>query len=129
MSDSTTSWFSKKQGTVAKSTTETEYVALTQATQEAIYQRKPLADLGYKADLPTVLYEDNQVAIEISRDPRFHNRTKHIDVTSFFRERIASNEIIVVYCPSSDMLADIMTRGRTKNRFEKLGNSLNVYVC
>jgi len=56
-----------------------------------------LADLGYKA----VLYEDNQGAIEISRNPRFHNRTKHIDV----------NE---VYCPSSNLLADIMTKELTK---------------
>ena len=67
-----------------------------------------------------MLYEDNQGAIEISRNPRFHNRTKHIDVTfHFIRERIASNEIRVVYCPSSDILADIMTKGLTKNRFEK----------
>ena len=54
MPDSTTSWCSKKQGTVAKSTADAEYVALSQATQEAIYLRKLLADLGYKADLPTV---------------------------------------------------------------------------
>jgi len=128
--DSTTSWCSKKQGTVAKSTTEAEYVALSQATQEAIYLRKLLADLGYKADLPTVLYEGNQGAIEISRNPRFHNRTKHIDVTfHFVRERIASNEIRVVYCPSIDMLADIMTKGLTKSRFEKLRKSLNIYAC
>ena len=127
MADSTTSWCSKKQGTVAKSTTEAEYVALSQATQEAIYLRKLLADLGYKADLPTVLYEDNQGTIEISRNPRFHNRTKHIDVTfHFIRERITSNEIRMVYC---DMLADIMTKGLTKSTFEKLRNSLNVYAC
>ena len=130
MADSTTSWCSKKQGTVAKSTTEAEYVALSQATQEAIYLRKVLADLGYKADLPTVLHEDNQGAIEISRNPRFHSRTKHIDVTfHFIRERITLNEIRVVYYPSSDMLADIMTKGLTKSRFEKLRNSLNVYAC
>ena len=130
VANSTVSWCSKKQVTVAKSTTEAEYVALSQATQEAIYLRKLLADLGCKADLLTVLYEDNQGAIEISRNPRFHNRTKHIDVTfHFIRERIASNEIKVVYCPSSDMLADIMTKGLTRNRFEKLRNSLNVYAC
>ena len=130
MPDSTTSWCSKKQGTFAKSTTDAEYVALSQATQEAIYLRKLLADLGYKADLPTVLYEGIQGAIEISRNPRFHNRTKHIDVTfHFVRERIASNEIRVVYCPSIDMLADIMTKGLTKSRLEKLRKSLNVYAC
>ena len=118
--NSTVSWCSKKQATVAKSTTEAKYVALSQTTQEAIYLRKLLADLGCKADSPTVLKEDNQGAIELSRNPRFHNRTKHIDVTfRFICERIASNEVNVVYCPSSDMLADIMTKGLARDRFKK----------
>ena len=74
-----------------------------------------------------MVYEDNQSAIEISRNPKLHNRTKHIDITfHFIRERIASSEIQVVYCPSSDMLADIMTKGLPKDRFEKLRNLLNI---
>ena len=77
MADSTTSWCNKKQGTVAKSTTEAEYVALSQARQEVIYLTETvLADLGYKADLPTVLYEDNQGAIEISRNPKIPQQNK-----------------------------------------------------
>ena len=94
VTNSTVSWSSKKQPTVAKSTTEAEYVSLSQATQEAIYLPKLLADLDCKADSPTVLKEDNQGAIEFSRNPGFHNRTKHIDVTfHFIRKRIASNEV------------------------------------
>ena len=89
-----------------------------------------MADLGCKADSPTVLKEDNQSAIELSRNPRFHNRTKHIDVAfHFIRERIASNEVKVVYCPSSDMLAGIMTKGLARDRFKKLRNLLNFYAC
>ena len=77
-----------------------------------------------------MLKEDNQVAIELSRNPRFHNRTKHIDVAfHFIRERIASNEVKVVYCPSNDMLADIMTKGLARDRFQKLRNLLNIYAC
>ena len=123
VANSTVSWCSKKQATVAKSITEAEYVALSQATQEAIYLRKLLADLGYKADSPTVLKEDNQGAIELPRNPRFHNRTKNFH---FIRERIASNEVKVVYCPSNDMLADIMTKGLARDRFQKLRNLLNI---
>ena len=112
VANSTVSWCCKKQATVAKSTTEAEYVALSQATQEAIYFRKLLADLGCKADSPTVLKDNNQGAIELPRNLRFHHRTKHIDVAfHFIRERIASNEVKVVYCPSNEMLADIMTKG------------------
>ena len=130
VANSTVSWSSKKQVTVAKSTTEAEYVALSQATHEAIYLRKLLVDLGCKADSPTVLKEDNQGAIELSRSPRFHNRTKHIDVAfHFICERISSNKVKVVYCPSSDMLADIMTKGLARGRFQKCRNLLNIYAC
>ena len=93
------SWSSKKQSTVAKSTTEAEYVALGQAPQEAIWLRRLLCDLGSKADGPTLINEDNQGAIEIARNPKFHNRTKHIDTTfHFIREKIVSKEIKVEYC-------------------------------
>ena len=88
-----------------------------------------LADLGCKADSPTVLKEDNQGAIELSRNPRFHNRTKHIDVAFHFtRQRIASNKV-KVYCPANDMLADIMLKGLARDRFQKLRNLLNIYAC
>ena len=127
IADSTISWSSRKQATVAKSTTEAEYVSLSQATQEAIWMRQLLSDIGHKADKPTLLYEVNQGAIEIAKNQRFHSRTKHIDITfHFIRERISSNEIKVMYCESESMLADIMTNGLSKIRFEKLRYMLGV---
>ena len=78
--------------------------------------------------LPTLIYEDNQGAIQLSRNPKFHNRTKHIDVCyHFVRERVTLNEIVVDYCPTQDMVADIMTKGLPKVTFEKFRNSLGVY--
>ena len=71
------SWSSKKQSTVAKSTTEAEYVALSQATQEAIWLRRLLCDLGCKADGPTLRNEDNQGAIEVARNPCFITKQKY----------------------------------------------------
>ena len=127
IADGVVSWRSKKQSTVAKSTTEAEYVALSQATQEAIWLRRLLSDLGCKADGPTLIKEDNQGAIEIARNPKFHNRTKHIDMTfHFIREKIASKDIKVEYCSTDDMIADIMTKALPKDRFEKLRSLLNV---
>ena len=121
IADSTISWSSRKQATVAKSTTEAEYVSLSQATQEAIWMRQLLSDIGHKVDKPTLLYEDNQGAIEIAKNQRFHSRTKHINITfHFIRERISSNEIKVMYCESESMLADVTTKGLSKIRFEKL---------
>ena len=57
------SWSSKKQPTVAKSSTEAEYVALSTATQEAIWLRRLLSDLHFRSPRPTVINEDNQGAI------------------------------------------------------------------
>ena len=122
------SWCSRKQATVAKSTTEAEYVSLSLATQEAIWLRRLMNDLGNRMMLPTLIYEDNQGAIQLSRNPKFHNRTKHTDVCyHFVRERVTSNEIVVDYCPTQDMVADIMTKGLPKVTFEKFRNSLGVY--
>ena len=127
VADVTISWSSKKQSTVAKSTTEAEFVALSQASQEAIWIRRLLSDLGCKPVTPTLIKEDNQGAIEIARNPKFHNRTKHIDINFYFiRERIVSQEIKVEYCSTHDMLADIMTKALPKHRFQKLRNLLNI---
>ena len=85
-------------------------------------------DLGYSTDLLISIYEDNQGAIELSKNPKFHNRTKHIDVAyHFVRERISSKELSVTYCPSSEMLADIMTKGLTTVSFQKFRSLLNVH--
>ena len=90
--------------------------------------RRLLFDLGYSTDLPISIYEDNQGAIELSKNPKFHNRTKHIDVAyHFVRERISSKEISVTYCLSSEMLADIMTKGLTTVSFQKFRSLLNVH--
>jgi len=74
------SWSSRKQQTVAKSSTEAEYVALSSATQEAVWLRRLMKDLGRQKDPPTTIYEDIQAAIELAKNATFHNRTKHIDI-------------------------------------------------
>ena len=125
---STVSWSRKKQATVAKSSTEAEYVALSSATQEAVWLRGLMGDLGRQMDGPTTIYEDNQGAIELAKNAKYHNRTKHIDIChQFVRERVVSNEIQVIYCPTGDMIADIMTKGLVKLAFEKLRDLLGVH--
>ena len=70
---STISWSSKKQATVAKSSTEAEYVALSSATQEAVWLPSLMGDLGRQLDAPTIIYEDNQGAIELAKNAKYHN--------------------------------------------------------
>ena len=77
---------------------------------------------------PTTVFEDNQGAIELSKNVKFHNRNKHIDVAYHsVRERIHSKDIIGTYCPSEEMQADIMTKGLPRASFEKFRASLNIH--
>ena len=128
--NSTVSWSSRRQATVAKSSTEAEYVALSMATQEAVWLRRLLSDVGLQVDTATTIYEDNQGAIDLSKNPKHHNRTKHIDVSFHFtRERMAAKEIDVSYIPTEHNLADVMTKGLGKVPYEKFREWLGVCGC
>ena len=125
---STVSWSSQKQATGAKPSTEAECVALSSAAQEAVWLRRLMDDLHQKVDEPTIIFEDNQGAIEMAKNPKNHKRTKHIDICHHFvRERVMLNEIKVIYCPTEDMVANVMIKGLPKHTFEKLRNLLGLY--
>lgn len=123
----TVSWCSKRQASVSKSSTEAEYIALSGASQEGIWIRRLLADINLEQKGPTIILEDNQGAIELAKNPKFHNRTKHIDVAyHFIREQVHLKAISVEYCPTKHMLADIMTKGLGKIAFENFRDSLGI---
>lgn len=97
MSGGPISWYSKKQGIVTLSTAEAEYIALSTATQEAVWIRRLLSDLKVTQKHPTVLMEDNQGAIFIANNPVSHSRTKHIDVHyHYIREALSEGKCAVL---------------------------------
>ena len=105
------SWQSKTQKSVALSTAEAEYMALSDAAKEAMHLRALMLSLGLEVPGKTVIYEDNQAAIKIAENPVLHDRTKHIDIRyHFVRELVESLKIDVVYCSTLDMIADLMTK-------------------
>ena len=71
-------WKSKKQGCVALSTAEAEYIALSGAAQESVWLRQLLTEMGNPPKTPTTMFEDNQSAIAMSKNPHFHGRAKHM---------------------------------------------------
>ena len=114
------SWKSQKR-CVALSTAEAEYVAMSTATQEAIWLRQLIAEITSSEETPILVYEDNQSAIAIARNPQFHGRTKHIDIRHHYvREEISKGTVTIQYCPSCDMAADILTKGLGSDSFSKL---------
>ena len=105
------SWLSKKQPTVALSTAEAEYVALSAATQKAIWLRRLLTNVGEPLKDPIVINEDNQGAIAMAKIPVGHARTKHIDIRyHFVREGVQNGAIILKYVATGKMIADILTK-------------------
>ena len=78
------SWKSRKQQTVALSTCEAEYMALSAATQEAKFLRQLLADMQGSDVECVCLYVDNQGAIALAKNPVQHQRSKHIDIRYHF---------------------------------------------
>ena len=74
------SWNSRKQVIISLSTTESEYVAMTHTTKEAIWICMFLGEVLHPLSKPMLLYCDNQSAIAVAKDDRFHAHTKHIDI-------------------------------------------------
>lgn len=74
------SWSSKKQSSVAWSSTEAEYIAASTAGQEIIWMRGLLKELRFKIDEPSLLIMDNQSAMAVVKNPEHHGRMKHVDI-------------------------------------------------
>ena len=120
------SWKSTLQHVVALSTTEAEYIALTEAIKEAIWIKGIINELGIKSS-SVKLYCDSQSAIHLSKNTMFHERTKHIDVRLHFVRDIISQDIIRVEKVSTlDNPADIFTKSVPVSKFEDALNLLNV---
>ena len=71
--------------------------------------------------LPTQVYCDNKAAISIAHNPVLHDRTKHVEVDKhFIKEKIENGTICMSYLPTSEQVADVLTKGLPKRQFESL---------
>ena len=120
------SWKSCKQTCVALSTAEAEFVSMSAASQESVWLQKLLSDFHID-NVPMLLYGDNQAALSMSKDNRQHGRGKHIDIKyQYIKDMISKGNIVVDYCPSSEMTADIFTKGLPSECFSKLRSALGM---
>ena len=123
------SWNSKKQATIVLSSTEAEYMALTQAAKEYIWLQQLLFDLGARKHVAAFsnIYIDNQGALALAKNPEFHARTKHIDIQyHFIREHVDTGQTTLAYCPTNAMTADIFTKALPQPAFTKHNLGLGV---
>uniref|UniRef100_A0A2N9GH47 Integrase catalytic domain-containing protein n=1 Tax=Fagus sylvatica TaxID=28930 RepID=A0A2N9GH47_FAGSY len=122
-------WSAKKQPTVSRSSTESEYRALAIASAELCWIRTLLKDLGIFLSQTPILWCDNVSALAIASNPVFHARTKHIEVDfHFVRERVLRKDLEVKFVSTVDQLADIFTKSLPTQRFIDLQRNLTVSV-
>lgn len=119
------SWKSKKQARVSKSSTESEYRAMSAACSEIIWLRGLLAELGFPQTEPTSLYADNTSAIQIVANPVFHERTKHIEVDCHsIRDAYDDRLISLPHVSTQLQIADILTKAVPRPRHQFLVGKL-----
>jgi hypothetical protein len=120
-------WRSTFQKTVALSSTEAEYMALSDCVKECVWLRRLLKGMGSEQVDPTVIYEDNQGAMALAKNVGYQARTKHIDIRyHFIREKVASGEVELVYVESKNQLADYLTKGLSTKTLRYLMMASNV---
>ncbi|KAI3520152.1 hypothetical protein L1887_09385 [Cichorium endivia] len=122
------SWKSKKQSTVSRSSTESEYRALATVTCEVIWVLKLMQDLKVKYDLPVSIFCDNRSAILLSSNPVLHERTKHIEIDiHLVRDKVAEGVVKIVKVVSLQQVADIFTKPLGVSQHNLLSNKLGLY--
>ncbi|GJW93544.1 retrovirus-related pol polyprotein from transposon TNT 1-94 [Tanacetum coccineum] len=115
-----TSWFSKKQTALAISTTEAEYVSARKACQQALWMKQALVDYGVRLDDIPIMC-DNKGAIDLSKNPVQHSRTKHIEIRHhFLRDNVQKGNISIEKVSSEDNIADILTKPLKREPFNYL---------
>lgn len=124
------SWNSKLQKTIALSSCESEYMALKEAIKESLYIKSLISQIpaiNSTIKDTKVLYTDSQSSIDLANNPIYHSRTKHIDIQyHFVRENVINNVISLVYCPTSSLLADGLTKAIPTDKFNELVEGLGL---
>ena len=114
-------WSARKQPLIALSTAEAEYIALTTVAREVLYLQLLVGELYEPVTLPTPVYCDNQAAIALASNNKFHSRTKHIDLRyHFVRDHVKNGTFGLHYCPTDDNVADAFTKALPRPRLQKL---------
>lgn len=122
------SWSSKKQTTVATSSSEAEYVALSLATSEGLWLKGILEDMDVMTtDEPFLLYEDNAGCIAMAKSAET-KRSKHIDIKHhFIRDHVLKGDLKIQHISTKDQVADVFTKALDKRSFDSIRNLLKLY--
>ncbi|KAM6587307.1 hypothetical protein CsatA_009912 [Cannabis sativa] len=126
LGNSLVSWFSKKQNSVALSTTEAEYIAAGSCCAQILWMKQTLKDFDIDFEC-TPIKCDNTSAINLSKNPILHSRAKHIDIRHhFLRDHIQRGDIMLDFVSTEFQLADIFTKPLSDERFSFIRRELGM---
>jgi hypothetical protein len=126
LGSSLVSWSSRKQSSVAQSTTEAEYVVAASCCSRILWITYTMSDFG--EEYTHVPHQcDNTSAISVAKNPILHSKTKHIEVRYHFtRDNVEKGNIDLIHVPTHDQLADILTKPPDQATFTRLRGELGV---
>jgi hypothetical protein len=114
-------WSSCKQPIIALSTAEAKYITLITVSHKIMYLQLLLEELYQTTPIPTPLYCDNQAAIALATNNKFHSCTKHINLQyHFVRFHVQHRTFTLIYCPMDNNIADVLTKALPHPRLERL---------
>ena len=120
------SWSSKKQNSVALSTAEAEYIAAGSCCAQILWIKQQLEDFGIKLT-KTPIRCDNTSAINLTKNPVQHSRSKHIEIRHhFIRDHVQNSNVILEFVCTDDQLADVFTKLLSEERFCLIRRELGV---
>jgi hypothetical protein len=119
---------SSKQDAVSLSTCEAEFISAARCAQEVLWLRQFLAELTGTARAAGIpFYVDNKSAIDFSENAILNARSKHIDIKFYFlRDQVSDGVLQLLYCPTSEMVADTLTKALPTTQFLDARRSLGV---
>ena len=127
MSGGPVTWSSKRQATVALSTVEAEYVAMSCCAQQMVWMQTWLDEVEIIHDLPGIIRGDSWGAIALSKTTKDHGKVKHIDIHHhYLHELVKSGVILFEQIPSSDNLADLFTKPLARDHHHCFLSALNI---
>jgi hypothetical protein len=118
LNGSAVAWKSKKQGAVATSSSKAEFVSVSKAADEIVWQQRLLAGMGLTQSSPTPLYEDNSTCRIMSENPVQTECSKHIDYcVHSLCDCVSAGVVCLVDCASCHMVADLLTKNLLADAF------------
>jgi hypothetical protein len=121
-------WSSKRQATVALSTVEAEYVAVSRCGQQMVWMQSWLDEVAIEHEMPGVIKGDSRGAIALTKNTRDHGKVKHIDIRHhYIRELVRSGKVALEQVPSAENLADLFTKPLSRDHHHRLLAKLNIH--